>query len=202
MKLYAEYLERKEVTIEQSRILQELGALLKWEYEEVFSLYLSCAQNKDYLDSAKGIEYQIVADEDVLMCHGKRVVFKHKELLELLAVLCDLVEEILPVGSVVVLKKEFLTKIPGIENVDQFRLVITNRFLLNNESTFHTYAGSAYPISNFNGKEVMCFSKSLIDQVVFLGFSDEQEEAYVSLMKYELIMEKGKHSAGLSAVNK
>ena len=199
MELFIEYLKQQNIATDQQEILIELGTVVQWEHEEIFLLYLSCFRKKDYAKAEKKISCQIGVEKDVLICNEKQVIFQHEKLLKLLAVLCDLVEKILPMGTVVELKKEFLTKMPNIENVDKIRLVISHRFLINDEKTFHTYAGSVYPIANFNGREVMCFSKSLIDHIVFPGFSDEQEEAFVFLMKHELIIEKGKISAGFSA---
>ena len=200
LELFTEYLQKKNVATEKQEILLEIGTVFQWEYKEIFLLYLSCFCKKNYAKENKKILCQIGLEEDVLVCAEKKVIFQHNELLKLLAVCCDLVEKILPLGTVVELKKEFLTEIPGVENINQIRLVITNRFLVNDERTFHTYAGVIYPISNFNGKEVMCFSENLINKVVFQGFSDEQEDAYVTLMKYELLIEQEKISAGFSAV--
>lgn len=100
VKLFEEYLARKEVPIEQSVILQELGTLLKWEYRELFNIYLSSFQKKDYYNSEKEITCKIEKEGDILICREKKVIFQHEKLLNLLIVLCDLVEEILPVGSV------------------------------------------------------------------------------------------------------
>ncbi len=197
MELFIEYLKRNKISKTKQEILVEVGTLLEWEYNDILELYLLCFRKEDYSKPEKNIAYKAELEQDILQCAEKCVSFQHEELLEVLAVLCNFVQKVLPVGSVVELKKEFLNKIPNIDTVHNFRLVITNRFLVNDDRSFHTYGGTIYPISNFNGKDIICFSESLIDHVVFQGYSDEQEEAFVSLMKYELIIEKGKISAGL-----
>lgn len=60
----------------------------------------------------------------------------------------------------------------------------------------YIYGGVVYPVANFNGKEILKFTPSLIEKILHKGYQDEQEDAYIYLMKQELILEKNIHMAG------
>ena len=105
-----------------------------------------------------------------------------------------LTEEVLPLGSVVDLKKELFS---FIKDVDRIRIVITYRFLAKEESKgYFPYAGVVYPTGMLGRKEVIYFTPALIEQVVHRGFEDIQEHQYIYLMKREFIIEKGMKSFG------
>jgi len=103
----------------------------------------------------------------------------------------------LPLGSVVDLKKSAYAKTPRINEIDELRMVIAYRFLGREEdSHYFPYAGVVYPTGMLGQKEVLYFTRPLIENVVREGYHDEKEDAYVYLMKQELVVEKGKNSFG------
>lgn len=102
---------------------------------------------------------------------------------------CNIFEEILPLGSVVDLKKEILERqLKEISKVEKVRIVITNRFLNYTSHGYFTYAGVVYPIGMLHANEVIHFAPSMIQEVVSKGYADDMERAYTLFMKRELIV--------------
>lgn len=79
--------------------------------------------------------------------------------------------------------------------VNNVRITITYRFV-KSDNTYYTYAGVVYPVGNFNTDKIIKFTPTLIKKVLHRGYSDEQEDAYVYLMKNEYILEDKMKSAG------
>ena len=125
--------------------------------------------------------------------------FSNQQLKEIVAGMIDILETILPLGTVVDLKKEFLQKNIQISDIQNIRIIITHRFLYQeNDKAYFPYAGVVYPVGMFDGNKLINFTPAMIDTVVHKGYSDAQEEAYVYMMKQELILEEGMHSYGFS----
>lgn len=64
-----------------------------------------------------------------LIYKGEKMAFTDNQMRELLAGIIDIQEPILPLGSVVDLKKEILQDRINLKDVDKVRIVITHRFL-------------------------------------------------------------------------
>lgn len=93
------------------------------------------------------------------------------------------------------LKKERMQEqIPGLENVQQISVVITQRFLSYTQKGYFTYAGVVYPVGNLQGNQVIHFNPIMIENVVHKGYADEQEAAYLYLMKQEYVLQKGMYN--------
>lgn len=107
----------------------------------------------------------------------------------------ELMQRILPLGSVADLKKEKLQGVlPKLEQAEKVRVVITQRFLSYTEGGYFTYAGVVYPVGNMTGSQVIHFNSQMVQKVVHLGYEDEQDSAYVYLMKQEYVLQKGMRS--------
>lgn len=114
-----------------------------------------------------------------------------------IAGMIDILEEILPMGSVVDLKKEYLGEKFKTEEIGNIRIVITQRFTyIKGDTAYFPYVGVVYPVGMVSDARTVQFTSSLINNVVFKGFSDIMEEAYVYAIKEELILRKGMHSRG------
>lgn len=86
-----------------------------------------------------------------------------------------------------------------LEDVEQVRVVIVQRYVGESpEGFYYPYAGTLYPIGIPGSRKLIEFTPSLIEKVVRHGYSDEQEDAYVYLMKRELMLERGLHSMGFA----
>lgn len=155
-------------------------------------------KNNSFLDSSKKFLYQRNEDDTVRLeyCQQQQT-YERKQLLETVGDLMELTDVILPLGSLVQLKKEAFGAISGIERIENLRVVITHRFIRQDEHSYFTYGGVIYPVANFNGNQILKFTTSLIEKVVHKGFRDEQEDAYVYLMKQEMILQSDIHMVGL-----
>ena len=85
-------------------------------------------------------------------------------------------ENILPIGSIVRL------------NNGQQKLMITSRgALYNNEGTigYFDYSGCIYPMGQTN-QQVFFFNQENISEVLFKGYSDEDEVQYCQIYKEQI----------------
>lgn len=112
----------------------------------------------------------------------------------------EIFRPILPLGSVVDLKKDMLAvNNASFQNVENIRIVITNRFLSYTNHGYFTYAGVVYPIGVIQSSDVIHFSESLIDEVVSKGYEDEMEHAFIMAMKRENILNRDMNSYDFSS---
>lgn len=200
--------EKKEIEKELFHdILEKHGMVEKEEF--LTELLERCFKEKEALqpfyEFLKGSEpkysYQKVACERtdmndlLIMLSNQEEVIPLDKLIRLVRDIKDLKEEILPVGSVVDLKLEEFQNFPGAKKVEKIRVNIIHRFLLNKGSdTYFTYAGVIYPIGGFGGKDCIQFTGELFENVVFRGFGDQEEEAFVYLVKRRLLLEQNRNS--------
>ncbi|EUJ28499.1 hypothetical protein MFLO_12166 [Listeria floridensis FSL S10-1187] len=78
----------------------------------------------------------------------------------------------LPVGSIVYLKE------------GKVKIIIMNRYPLidqNQKKVYFDYSGSVYP-EGLDPKRIIYFNQSNIDQVVFEGYKNEEEERYQTIL--------------------
>ncbi|RDU22254.1 DUF4176 domain-containing protein [Anaerosacchariphilus polymeriproducens] len=192
--LFRDVLEKQEVS-EQKELMKELFENRLKEREALIEFYEFLKGNESVF-SHKNITCTRSDNQCmVLTFSDKELRIEQDKLRKLVRDMKDLKEEILPVGSVVDLKKDKFQNFPGIEKVDKIRVNIIHRFLLNEGSdTYFTYAGVIYPIGAFGGKDCIQFTGELISKVVFKGFSDQEEEAFVYLIKRGLLLEQNRNS--------
>ena len=124
-------------------------------------------------------------------CIDNNLCFNRREIIEFFAIVIDCYQEILPLGTVVDLKKEhFKDQLPT-DRIKAIRLVITHRFLHNpEEECYFPYAGVIYPIGSVGNDRIIHFTSPFIEKVVQKGFTDEKDEAYILLMKHELLCKR------------
>ncbi|TYW29897.1 DUF4176 domain-containing protein [Listeria monocytogenes] len=104
---------------------------------------------------------------------------------------CDYLYDYLPLGSVVILNKKYLGKAFEVDEIQQVRFVITQRFAcIPDTETFYSYGGIIYPIGQIEGERVMYFTPPLIEEVQHIGFQDDTDRAFVIEMKEELLKRK------------
>ena len=118
----------------------------------------------------------------------KCLTFDQTRLRTWLKLTIDALDHILPLGSVVDLKKEYFKAHLPVDQVDKMRVVITHRFLTGGSEGFYfPYAGVLYPFGAVDEHKYINFTANLIENVVHEGFSDEQDDACVLLMKHEIL---------------
>lgn len=196
--LLNEYVEqRDDLTEQQKRLLLSLAQKYQKDNKTLLKLFLALKKEKTI---AIGSEYKYRVAEGLctFQFEGEEVVFRLDILQSIIANLTDLTEDILPLGSIVSLKMEYCEKLLQNHKMEKIWVVVTKRFLENTEESYYTYGGSIYPIGNFNREETLQFTPALIESVIHRGYEDGQEEAFVYLMKKELVIDKKQKSAGLA----
>lgn len=164
----------------------------------LFKVYEAFIENDRFMeDEERHVRYERDGKDYILSYEGKECIFEKKAFKKVLTGLLDLLEDTLPLGTVVDLRKDAYKDVPNIQDVDHIRMVITYRFLGKEEDAYYfPYAGVVYPTGMMGRKEVLYFTRPLVERVVKEGYRDEKEDAYVYLMKNELVIEKGKNSFG------
>lgn len=65
----------------------------------------------------------------------------------------------LPLGSVVILNKKYLGKAFEVDDIQEVRIVITQRFVcIPDTETFYPYGGVLHPIGHIEGERVLYFT--------------------------------------------
>ncbi|ROR29176.1 hypothetical protein EDD66_103111 [Mobilisporobacter senegalensis] len=149
-------------------------------------------------DQKKGMKFKKQNDNCFLSVNNQQQIELNKtDMKEFIISLILIMEDILPLGSVVDLKKEYFTNEILKSKAEKVRMIITHRFLSKDGADIYfPYAGVVYPTGMLGRGEVLYFTPGLIEAVIYRGFEDIQEVAYVSQMKREYILEKNMISCG------
>jgi hypothetical protein len=120
-----------------------------------------------------------------------------------LSLFLDLLQDYLPLGSVINLKKEPLKDIFAVDKIENLRFIITERFCcVPDTELFYPYGAHIYPIGKLQEDRTLYLSAPLIERVVHTGFSDDVDKAYVLAMKDELLLKKRYRCAGFASARK
>jgi len=139
-------------------------------------------------DEAAGVFFEGNDGAFEISFNDRRLCFTKAQLLAYLSLAIDIAGEVLPLGSVVDLKKEFFKDSLPVDKVDTMRFVISHRFIyVEGDSFYFPYAGMVYPVGAMGQERYVNFTAPLIDSIVFRGYSDEQDKAFVYMMKEELV---------------
>ncbi|MDS0526681.1 DUF4176 domain-containing protein [Clostridium sp. SHJSY1] len=150
-------------------------------------------------DNVTNLVYLHQEDKHLLIYKEVKLEFTCEEIKEIIFGLIDILGKIYPLGTTVELKKEYIGKRVAEKDVKNAQVVIVNRFISHEDAkSFFQYSAVVYPIGFVGEMKVIHFTSALIDKVLKAGYSDEKEEAYVYLMKKELIVDKRMHSFGFS----
>lgn len=119
----------------------------------------------------------------------------------IISVIIDIYEKIYPLGTVVDLKKEYYRGLFPVDNMDHIRVVIQSRFIECLDTIYVPYVGIVYPIGNVDTMtSVLHFTPKAIENVVHMGYSDDEEIAYLFQKKNELLLENNKHSTAFATL--
>ncbi|WP_185966750.1 DUF4176 domain-containing protein [Clostridium sp. HBUAS56017] len=201
-KLLAEWLQTLEYLDNNKRKqLYEIGCA--YSGRDISFLYeinrTICEKENTCRDNINDLVYINEKDKHLLIFKESKMEFTYAQMREVLFGLIDIVEKIYPLGTAVELKKEYLEKIIGKKDIKSAQVIIVNRFIFHNDvKSFFHYAGIVYPLGFLDESRVINFTSALVDKVLKKGYSDEKEDAYVYLMKKELIIDKKMHSFGFS----
>ena len=191
--LWKEYVENTPIIQEEDKCeFVEFGLACSTDISLPYMIYQSIVKDEHYLfDESTGITYRRRENEYELIWHKQFFEFSREEIRSLIISLIQIFEEVLPSGSIVELKKSYLGKPIPLDSGEQIRVIIIHRFVNESlEGIFYPYSGTIYPTGILGSSKQICFSPALIKRVVYKGFHEEQEDAYVYRMKKEFLIDR------------
>jgi len=193
---------REERFQQDAALLTDITEKLSVSEESILSLFdFYQDEGTTYWSKAdcSPVSFEKMGDE-IFFCFGEREVSRPKEDFFLfLSLVSDIFLPVLPLGSVVRLKKDVLKKI---ELPDGYSpdVVIVDRYLATPDAgIFFPYSGVVYPLGSFGTEGKIFFGPQLIEKVIFPGYSDKREKPFRALMKEEYIIERKLHSMSFAS---
>ena len=202
LQLWKEYLEaNKWMNTADKAVLEQIGLLYLEKVEALYRFYQAVMEGEvQKSDEQTGLKYYRKGEYYVLSRKENTCRLTPEQLKEYLQMMIELFEDIHPLGTVVDLKKEELKEKLPVDEPEQIRMVITHRYIGAGEhGIYFPYGATIYPIGMPGENKILNFTPALIEKVVHEGFRDEQEEAYVYLMKQELLIKKKQKSMGFAS---
>lgn len=198
--LWNAYIETAEVPEHQKKYLKTIGNSLMQEVPFLYRIYGLIGEQEEISECSEiGIHFEKEGESYILRQDSSGILLKEEAMKKLIVDMIGLFEEILPLGSVVDLKKEVLAEQLDLSGVDNFRVVITKRFMGTGESCYYPYGAVIYPVGTAGQGNVFSFTPALIGKTLFRGYGDWMEDEFVYQMKLELIVRKGRKSMGFAS---
>lgn len=191
----------------------EIGLLYQNNLSFLYEIYQQVTTDQQSLkDDEKQLFYDYESPNHCIQYKDQEMAHSKEEITEILKGILCILEEILPLGSVVDLNWEFLKE--SIEQLKQagddqngnrieeviksnLRFVITRRFIeTEDNATYFEYGGVPYPVGQDMQNILLFFTPKMIEKLIHTGYQEEREKAFVFLVKEELILERGKYSIG------
>lgn len=199
LNLWKEFMEQTEYIPE--RLYEAMGMIAGIYVDDtsfLFKVYEAFMEHERFLeDEENEVIYERDGGDYILKFEGKECVFDKAEFKKMLVSMLDLLEDTLPLGTVVDLRRDAYKDVVELDDVEEIRMVVTYRFLGDIEQGYYfPYAGVVYPTGMLGQAEVLYFTRPLVENIVREGYRDEKENAYVYLMKREMIIEKGANTYG------
>ena len=214
--LWKEYLKKVDFISEREK--ENLDAIAKMYFEDqsfLLEVYKAFAKDLDYLeDQENHVHYEKDGKDYILALENIETVFDKEHFAKVIAAMLDILEEMLPLGTVVDLDSEMM-KLVGekindekakegeelidVDAVENFRMVITHRFLGSDGKYYYPYAGVAYPMGMLGSSEVFYFTRAFVKDIVQKGYEDEVEYQFQYLMKRQIIVEQDMCTVGYTS---
>lgn len=198
LKMFSDYLEDVEYLDNEHK---EMLMVLAMESEKLLPFMYDCyGCITQQLERAELKEKQLsfYMDEECYLKWGmQEFVLNINDARELIARFIDILEPIYPLGTVVALKEDFSRSLKLKSHINQVKVVIIERFASTKEKdAYFPYVGIVYPVGMLGHGKCIHFTNALVDHVVHMGYRDEMDDAYILLMKKELILDNDAMSCG------
>lgn len=194
--LIENYIKKKQYDDETKALLEDISETYQDNYDFLFEIYKSFFKDIDYLEDEEGLVFRNNDQEAELELNGRSISMTTEELKDIIIDLLDLLEDTLPLGSVVDIRKDLFSDRKEIQELDHIRMIITYRFMGDNEKYFFPYAGVVYPTGMLGSDNIYFFTRAMVDKIISKGYSDEDEEQFVYVAKNELVIEGDMNSVG------
>lgn len=178
-----------EVSIEKQKLIAQIGWELERHVETIYQLYVSLDEQTDFEE--EDICFKYAQEMSQLIVEDIEIKLENTKMRDLFEVMIEVFEDILPIGSVITIKSEMLPDIENGDAIENVRFIIVDRYLKKKDTeNYITYCGVLYPFGSLADKRKIYFTPLAIDQVLFRGYEDDLEEAYVCTIKNQIIEQK------------
>ncbi len=166
----------------------------------LYDIHRALAEGVDFLEDFQvEVSFHKLEDRFELKFQNRVQVFNEEQLQCFIATTICVLEPMLPLGSVVELKKEYFPQLidPDIKRV---KIVITHRFLcLKDRKYYFPYAGVVYPVGTLFEEKYVQFTPPLIKRLTHQGYTNRYERSLVYQMKKELVQKKRMRHFGFAS---
>lgn len=198
-KLWSEYLDTVEFPQEVKNIAMEIGELFIDDVNFLYTVRKAVLNGGGAIEDEKThMVYETEGEYHILKHGNLELALRQADMSKLLADMIDIFEDILPLGSVVDLKKDFLSPKIDLSKVEMVRVVIAKRFLGGESGCYYPYAAVIYPIGMGGQNSYICFSSALINKVIHEGYCDALENEFIYQMKKKLVVKEHRKSMGFA----
>lgn len=178
----------------------KLGLLYKNQINRLYRIYdFLNSEEKEFIDN--NIKFEKQDSNLCLNIKGKTMIISIKNFKNLLEGSIDILEDILPIGTIIELKNKFIKSLyKDTKFKENPKFIIIRRFLSKEGSlAYFPYAAVPYPTGELNDRNNIYLTSQAIEKVVYKGFSDEKDLAFICVMKSEMIFRKNMKSISFSS---
>ncbi len=198
LRLFSDYLEDTDYLNKQEQVMLMQLAM---EGEKLLSFWYECHKCMNRMTEKVELqEYQLsfyFNEKYHLIWKNQELILEQDCMKELIAHYIDIFEPIYPLGTVVELSSDFSQSLQLKNRNQKVKAVVIERFVSNStKEAYFPYVGIVYPVGMLGHGKCIHFTSALIDRVIHLGYRDEMEDAYVLLMKKELVIDNDAVSFG------
>ncbi len=168
-------------------------------FDDIDFLYaiMECLNTKSGEDRDSSERFAFVYDDEKssMAIDGYVISLDNEIWKSIISAMIDIFDNVYPVGTVVTLRKEYFSEVLPVDRIEELKVVINHRLFRGKEDNcFINYAGSLYPCGLSLNSNMLYFSNKAIESVLYKGYSDLSEEAYVYHEKCNLILEEKRRS--------
>ena len=193
-KLYDNLIDSYGFSEEKTAFLKSVYTEFMSDIKAMYVLYSIIKNGKEIGCYCGEVEATPVGDNIEMSYKSSKEAFYKVDVKDLLAHTITICEGILPQGTLVELDLEKI-KVPN-PNETQLFVVITKRFLGDENGPFYQYGGELYPTGNYGTGKILSFTPATIKQVVYKGYESEIENQFVYEMLDELVVKQHRLSMG------
>ena len=167
-KLYANLVESYGFSENSMMFLKGIYPEMAKDIEDLYVAYSVIKNRLEQPISIGDVEINCNADKVDMTYASNTVSFYTDEFKHFLAQTITILEGILPQGTLVELDLEKI-KVPN-PYAAQLYVVITKRFLGDENGPFYQYGGELYPTGNYGTGKIISFTPATIKRIVHMGY--------------------------------
>ena len=194
MKLYENLVESYGFSENSMMFLKGIYPEMSKDIKDLYVAYSVIKNRLEQPISIGDVEINCNADKVDMTYASNTVSFYTDEFKNFLAQTITILEGILPQGTLVELDLEKI-KVPN-PYATQLYVVITKRFLGDENGPFYQYGGELYPTGNYGTGKIISFTPATIKRIVHMGYESEIDEQFVYEIMDEIVVKQHRLSMG------